>query len=123
MASTQARPWMRIQDWVTLIVGVFLALSPLWFDVSTGGTWAMIIIGAVIAVMALVALAMPGAYFDEWAMALAGVVAFVAPWVFSYYDYNAAAWASWIVGVVVAVSALTAVPASREVYRAGHLHA
>ena len=123
MAGTQARPWMRIQDWITLIAGVVLALSPLWIDVTTGVTWAMVIIGAAIAVLALVALAMPGAYFDEWATVLGGVVAFFAPWLFSYSDVTAAAWTSWIVGVVVVVSALTAIPASRAVYRGQHLHA
>lgn len=111
---------MRVQDWVSLIAGAYLALSTLWVDVDTGGTWAMVVIGVAIVVMALVALAMPGAYIDEWMTVAGGVVAFLAPWLFSYSDQSGAAWTSWIVGVVVALSALAAVPASRQVYQHQH---
>ena len=120
MADTQSRPWTRFQDWVTLLAGAFLALSPTWVDISTGGTWAMVIIGATIGVLALIALALPGAFVDEWATAAGGALAFVAPWLFSYADQSGAAWTSWIVGAVVAVFALAAVPASLEVYRTQH---
>lgn len=120
MADAQSTPWTRIQDWVVLLAGAFLALSPIWVDVSTRGTWAMVIIGAAVGVLALVALAMPGAFIDEWVTAAGGVVAFVAPWLFSYADQSGAAWTSWIVGTVVAVFALAAVPASMEVYRTQH---
>lgn len=120
MADTLSRPWTRFQDWVTLLAGVFLALSPIWVDVSTGGAWAMVIIGAAIGVLALIALALPGAVVDEWAAAAGGVVAFVAPWLFSYSEQNGAAWTSWIVGAVVVVFALTAVSASLEIHRTQH---
>jgi hypothetical protein len=105
---------------VILAAGAFLALSPLWVDVGTRGTWAMVIIGLVIVALAVVALAMPGAYVDEGVTAAVGVVAFIAPWLFSYSDNMAAAWTSWIVGVVVAGLALSALPASRAVYRQQH---
>jgi hypothetical protein len=120
MAAEETRPWTRIQDWLSLVAGAVLALSPIWLEVTTTVMWTMVIIGAAVAVMALIALAMPGAYIDEWMMALAGVAAFVAPWVFSYTDVQAAAWTSWVVGVVVAGSALLAVPSSRAVYRHQH---
>lgn len=120
MADTLSKPWTRIQDWVTLIAGAFLALSAIWVDVSTGGAWAMVIIGVAIVVLALVALAMPGAVIDEWATAAGGVVAFVAPWLFSYADQSGAAWTSWIVGAVVTLFALAAIPASLQDYRAQH---
>ncbi len=120
MATTQTRPWTRGQDWLNLVAGGYLGLSPLWVQVGTGATWALVVIGAAIAVLALVALAAPGAYVDEWITAAGGVVAFIAPWLFSYAGASAAAWGSWIVGVVVVVSALTAVPVSRAVYRHQH---
>jgi SPW repeat len=120
MANAMFRPWTRIQDWVSLIAGAFLALSPLWVTVSTAGAWAMVIIGLAVVVMALIALARPGAYIDEWTTAAGGVVAFIAPWVFSYSGDSGAAWTSWIVGFVVVVSALAALPASRAVYRRQH---
>lgn len=120
MAAEETRPWTRIQDWLSLVAGAVLALSPIWLEVTATVMWTMVIIGAAVAVMALIALAMPGAYIDEWMMVLAGVAAFVAPWVLSYTDVQAAAWTSWVVGVVVAGSALLAVPSSRAVYRHQH---
>jgi hypothetical protein len=117
MADFQSRAWTRPQDWVSLLAGLYLALSPLWIDIDTTGTWAMVIIGAAIAAMALTALYAPGAYIDEWMTAVGGAAAFVAPWVFTYTATEAAAWTSWITGAVVVVAALAAVPASRAVYR------
>jgi hypothetical protein len=63
---------------------------------------------------------MPGAYVDEWMTAAAGAVAFVAPWVFSYAGEEGAAWTSWIVGLVVAASALSVVPQSRHIHDVQH---
>lgn len=120
MANVQSRPWTRPYDWVSVLAGLYLALSPLWVDVDTTGTWAMVIIGAAIVALGLVALAAPGAFIDEWLVAAAGVVAFIAPWLFTYTDMDAAAWGSWIAGAVVVATALLAVPASREVYQRQH---
>lgn len=120
MANVQSRPWTRPYDWVSVLAGLYLALSPLWVDVDTTGTWAIVIIGAAIVVLGLVALAAPGAFIDEWLVAAAGVVAFIAPWLFTYTDMDAAAWGSWIAGAVVVVTALLAVPASRALYQRQH---
>jgi len=120
MPGTATKPWTRIQDWAILVAGALLALSPLWVDVDTRGTWAMVIIGLATVALALVALAMPGAYVDEGVTAAVGVIAFIAPWLFSYSEDTAAAWTSWIVGIVVAGLALSALPASRAVYRQQH---
>lgn len=120
MANGQNRPWMRVQDWISLVAGAYLALSTLWVDVGTGGTWTMVIIGLAIVAMAVVALAMPGVYIDEWATAVGGLAAFIAPWVVGFTGTAGAAWTSWIVGAVVVISALAALPASRAVYRQQH---
>jgi uncharacterized membrane protein HdeD (DUF308 family) len=120
MFGAESKPWTRVQDWLVLVAGGYLALSPLWVDVSTAGTWAMVIIGVAVAAVSVVALAMPGAYADEWLTVAAGVVAFIAPWVLSYTESTAAAWTSWVVGIVVAGLALSALPASLEVYRHQH---
>jgi SPW repeat len=56
------RPWTRLQDWGTLIAGLYAALSPIW--VSTSGErdafWALIVLGALLAVTALFSLGLPG---------------------------------------------------------------
>ncbi|HET8683445.1 MAG TPA: SPW repeat protein [Micromonosporaceae bacterium] len=116
-------PWRRWQDWVTTAAGAFLALSPIWFDVDAAGAWAMIIVGVVMVAFGVVALARPGLVADEMLAVASGVVAFIAPWVFSFTDYTAASWTAWVVGVVVVASALWALPASRAVHHrqiAGH---
>jgi SPW repeat-containing protein len=116
MASV-TKPWQRWQDWVTTAAGVFLALSPIWFDVDNAGTWAMVIIGAAMAVFGLIALYSPGLMADEVFAIAAGIVAFAAPWLFSYTDYTAASWTAWVVGVIVTASAALALPASRTTHR------
>lgn len=121
--ATDVTPWRRWQDWVTAVAGVFLALSPLWFDVDTGGAWAMVIIGVVMLAFGVVALALPGMVADEWLAMASGVVAFIAPWVFSFTDYTAASWTAWVIGVIVVASALLALPASRAAHQQIMRHA
>jgi hypothetical protein len=121
--ASEVTPWRRWQDWATAAAGVLLAISPLWVNLNTRGSWAMVIIGLAMAAFGLIALASPGMVADEWMAVAAGAVAFIAPWVFSFTEYTAAAWTSWIIGVVVVGSALAAVPESREAHRqqlAGH---
>lgn len=121
--ASDATPWRRWQDYLTTLAGAVMALTPLWFDLDTTGTWAMVIIGVVMAGLGLIALSAPGFVADEMAAAASGVVAFIAPWVFSFTGYTEAAWTAWIVGVVVFASALAALPASLAVHRrqvAGH---
>lgn len=120
MADVMSRRWTRPQDWITLVAGAFLALSPLWVGVSAGGAWAMVLIGLAVVVLAVIALARPGAFVDEWVTAVAGVVAFIAPWLFGYSDRTGAAWTSWIVGAIIVIAALTAVPLSRRVHNRQH---
>ncbi|HEX6248601.1 MAG TPA: SPW repeat protein [Nocardioidaceae bacterium] len=119
MSDAQSGPWSRGQDWVNLAAGGYLALAPLWVETTRGAAWAMVAVGLTIVGLALVALARPGAFVDEWAAALGGAVAVAAPWLFGFTSSSAAAWTSWIVGLVVTTSALTALPATRGKARAG----
>ena len=99
------RPWTRLQDWATLIAGLFAALSPIWVS-TTGqrdGYWALIILGALIVVSSLFSLGMPAVVATEWLAALFGVLLFVAPWVLSYTDRVGASWTSWVVGAIAVV--------------------
>jgi len=110
------RPWTRLQDWGTLVAGLYAALSPIWVN-TTGerdARWALIALGALLAVTALFSLALPGVVATEWLTVLFGVLLFVAPWVLTYTDRAAASWTSWIVGVVAAVLGGFSVPASNR---------
>jgi hypothetical protein len=113
------RPWTRLQDWVTLLAGVYTATSPL--ALSTVGMTGdgrvvavMITLGALLASSSIVSLARPNVTATEWATTLLGVLLFVAPWVVGYTGVTGAAWTSWLVGVTVVVVSLTAVRASNR---------
>jgi hypothetical protein len=56
--------------------------------------WALIVLGGLLAVTALVSLALPGVVATEWLTVLFGVLLFVAPWGLSYTDRTAASWTS-----------------------------
>jgi uncharacterized membrane protein HdeD (DUF308 family) len=118
------RPWTRLQDWGTLVAGLYAALSPIW--VSTTGErdarWALIVLGALLAVTALCSLAMPGVVATEWLTVLFGVLLFVAPWVLTYTDRVGASWTSWVVGVVAVVLGGSAIPTSNRVHRQAMQH-
>jgi uncharacterized membrane protein HdeD (DUF308 family) len=113
------RPWTRLQDWATLIAGLFAALSPIWVS-TTGerdGFWALIVLGVLLAIAALVSLAMPGVVATEWLTVLFGVLLFVAPWVLTYTGRTGASWTSWVVGAVAVVLGGFSVPASNRYHR------
>jgi uncharacterized membrane protein HdeD (DUF308 family) len=99
------RPWTRLQDWGALLAGLYAALSPIW--VSTTGErdafWALIVLGAALAVTALFSLALPGIVATEWLTVLFGVLLFAAPWVLTYTDRTGASWTSWAVGAIAVV--------------------
>jgi hypothetical protein len=113
------RPWTRLQDWGALVAGLFAALSPIW--VSTTGerdaAWALIGLGALLAVTALFSLALPGVVATEWLTVLFGVLLFVAPWVLTYTDRTGASWTSWVVGAIVVVLGGFSVPSSNRMHR------
>jgi hypothetical protein len=106
------QPWTHLQDWVTLLAGVYTATSPLvlsTIDMTGEGkvVVAMITLGALLVISSIVSLARPNVTAATWATTLLGVLLFVAPWVVGYTGVTGAAWTSWIVGVLVVVVSLT----------------
>ena len=119
------RPWTRLQDWGTLLAGLFAALSPIW--VSTTGErdafWALIGLGALLAATALFSLALPAVVATEWLTVLFGGLLFVAPWVLTYTNRVGASWTSWVVGAIaVVLGAITAVAPGNRPHRQAIQH-
>jgi uncharacterized membrane protein HdeD (DUF308 family) len=118
------RPWTRLQDWATLIAGLFAALSPIW--VSTTGErdafWALIVLGALLAIAALVSLALPGVVATEWLTVLFGVLLFVAPWVLTYTERVGASWTSWVVGVIAVLLGGSVILTGNRMHRQAMQH-
>jgi uncharacterized membrane protein HdeD (DUF308 family) len=113
------RPWTRLQDVGVLIAGLYAALSPIWVSTTgeRGAFWALIVLGALLALTALFSLAMPGVVATEWLTVLFGVLLFVAPWVLTYTDRTGASWTSWVVGVIAVVLGGLSIPASNRIHR------
>ena len=96
------RPSTRPQDAAVLIAGVYAALSPIWVSTTgeRGAMWALIVLGALLAIAALVSLATPRVAATEWLAVLFGVLLFIAPWVLTYTDRTGVSWTSWVVGAI-----------------------
>lgn len=118
------RPGTRLQDFAALVAGLYAALSPIWVSTTgeRGAFWALIVLGALIAVTALVALAMPGIVATEWLTVLFGVLLFVAPWVLGYTDRVGASWTSWVIGVIAVALGGSAVPMSNRTHQQSMQH-
>jgi hypothetical protein len=111
----------RWQDWVNLVLGIWLFISPWVLVFSTtalpgapansGGnvlaiaSWNAWIMGVLIALVAIGALTRPRLW-NEWVNLVFGVWVFIAPWVLVFVASQNAAWDHWIVGVLVFVVAL-----------------
>ncbi len=106
------KPHRRWQDWVNLLLGAWLFISP-WFLPNAGGYatdayW----VGALIFLVAVWALAMPSASLAEWSNILLGVGLFIAPWVLgAAYEPD---WNAYLVGALVAILAATALRDTRR---------
>jgi uncharacterized membrane protein HdeD (DUF308 family) len=60
---------------------------------------------------------MPGSAALEWLKVVVGVLMFIAPWVIGFTSTTGMAWTAWIVGVVLVVVGLLALPESSRVHR------
>ena len=118
------KPWTRLQDYGALIAGVYAILSPIWVSTTgeRGALRALITLGVLLAIAALVSLAMPGVVATEWLTVLFGVLLLVSPWVLNYTDRAGASWTSWVVGVIAVVLGGSAVPMSNRAHRQAISH-
>ncbi|WP_345428701.1 SPW repeat domain-containing protein [Pseudonocardia xishanensis] len=117
-----AKVWTRWQDWVALVIGVLVALSPIVVATSTAAVWTLVVLGVVLALTALWSLAQPGSVASEWVHGVLGVLLFIAPWVMGYSDLTGASWVSWVGGVLAVVVAATALPAAQTAHRGVAAH-
>lgn len=113
--------WTRWQDWVALVAGVYALLSPIWTDTETKATWTMVVLGVVTALISLWSLAMPADRVSEYALAVLGVLFFISPWVIGFTAFGGLAAAAWIVGVIVFIAGVWAVPEANKLHTV-HAH-
>jgi SPW repeat len=110
------RPWTRWQNWVNVLAGIALFISP-WYTVTWGysvSSWNAWIVGGLIFLVALWALAAPDSPVPEIVNIVLGVWAVISTWVLGYVYLTGEAWSAWIIGIVVAVLALWAIADTRS---------
>ena len=106
--ETWRRAGKSLQDWVNLIGGALLFISPwaLGFSGDMAAAWTAWVGGAVIAVMGVAALAR-FAEWEDWVALIAGVLMIIAPWVMGFAAIYAAAWTFVVLGLIVAVASVS----------------
>jgi len=97
-----------VQDWINLVCGVLLFISPwvLGFSGDQAAAWTGWIGGVVIAVMGLAALAQ-FAEWEDWVALIAGVLMIISPWVLGFAAVSYATWTFVVLGLIVAVASVS----------------
>jgi hypothetical protein len=125
----------RWQDWINLILAVWLFLSP-WIinfggsayagitETGAGGygaatnvaaaAWNAWIFGVIVFLIALSAIGRMQ-FWQEWINLLIGIWLFIAPWVLGFVALPGASWDHWIVGVLVFIFAAWNLGAVRRI--------
>lgn len=106
----------RPQDWVNMVLGLWVAVTPL-FMTYAGGSGFTIFWGILIILIGLWALAKPESKAAQWCMLIAGVVLFIMPWLFGIS--GGAAWSAWIVGIIIVVLSGMLIPKLGEKKKEG----
>ena len=113
----------RWQDWVMLIFGVWVFLSPFWMPAYESRTdaaaWSSHVLGALVFIFAWAALATRQLWEERVNIAL-GVLLVIAPFVLGFYHTESgAAWNEIILGILVGADAIWMLSAYKPAERAG----
>lgn len=106
---------MRIQHWqdaASLLLGVWLVVSPLALGFAGATAWITIALGLCVILFAVEGLVIPS-YLEEWGELLIGLALLVAPWAIGYVPASATV-SSVVSGLLVIVFAVWELAADRE---------
>ena len=93
---------MRIQHWqdvASLVLGVWLVLSPFALGFSGAAVWMTIVLGLFVVLFAVEGFVIPS-YLEEWGEILMGLALVVAPWTVGYESVPATV-SSMVSGILV----------------------
>ena len=108
MGRTEQPMAMKWQDWVTLVLGVWLFFSPwiLGFHSSMpGASWNFFLLGIAFVVFAAFGLSLRTAW-EEWVTLVLGLWMIISPWILAYSGIASARDDAVIVGVINAALAI-----------------
>jgi uncharacterized membrane protein HdeD (DUF308 family) len=109
MAAT-SKPWTRWQDFAEVVLGLVAFVSSFVIDMADKAMWAMLVLGALIALDGVLSLAMPDMVYAEYIQIGLGVLLFIAPFVMSFTGTTAAAWLCYVLGALTVVAGFLALP-------------
>ncbi|MFL6623249.1 MAG: SPW repeat protein [Sulfurifustis sp.] len=107
----------RWQDWVMLVLGIWLFLSPFWLtgyaSTQSVAAWNSYVFGVLVAGFAWAALANQRRW-EEWVELVLGIWLIISPFVLGFYraEYGAA-WNQIVLGVLIAADAAWVLAAYR----------
>jgi hypothetical protein len=93
---------MRIQHWqdvASLLLGVWLVLSPFALGFAGAAVWMTIVLGLFVILFAVEGFVIPS-YLEEWGEILLGLALVVAPWTVGYGSVSATV-SSMVSGILV----------------------
>ncbi len=97
--------WTR---WIELIAGILLFIAPwvLGYAGNSPANWDSWILGALIAIFAIVGLFSEAAgSWSEWISGICGILAFISPWVLGFTNITSAFYASLVLGAIAVIFA------------------
>lgn len=94
-----ARPWVGWQDWISILLGVFLIVGPL-LVADLPNAWFMPL-GVFAIILSIWGLGTSSSPASESLQIVVGIILFIAPWIGSFADVATAAWTAWIVGIAL----------------------
>src|SRR5580692_6611080 len=96
MSIIRIRHWQNV---ASLLLGVWLVLSPLALGFGGAALWITIVLGLFVVLLAIEGFVIPS-YLEEWGEILFGLALVVAPWTFDYEAVSATV-SSMVSGILV----------------------
>ena len=98
-----------------LVLAIWLFVSPWILTAPAMGAWAWNawVVAVIMGALAIAALAQI-AQWEDWVTLALGAWLFFSPWIYGYAMMQAAAWNSYIVGVLAAVISIWGIAAARQ---------
>lgn len=101
MDTEQRKSTARGLGVANLVLGLWLIISPFILGYSTGAITNSVILGIIVAILAIIRLSAPSQSWASWLNGVAGLWLILAPFIFNFMS-PAVLWNELIVGVIVA---------------------